>query len=302
MLHILENRTWQFGILPQTGASIAFGRIRRGDGWQDLLRPTAEQDYDQDLETASYLLVPWCNRLKDARFQFNHTLYQLMPNFGDGTAIHGTARSYPWRVETADRERISMSFLSSDHTGVNFPFRFSSRVEYRLEGADLVARLSVRNEDHRPMPAGIGHHPYFLRAPGGLENEVQIEIPCDEQFLLEKNLPSGQPVPLTAELDFRTLRPPGDKLIDDVFTGRRDGQPVRLVYPDWGLTISMHADLIFQHVVLYAPPGRHFIALEPVSNVNDGFNLYERGISGTGVFVLEPGAEKSGTVRLRVEK
>ena len=42
----------------------------------------------------------------------------------------------------------------------------------------------------------------------------------------------------------------------------------------------------FRHLVLYVPPGESFFAVEPVSNANDGFNLFARGIAGSGVRVL----------------
>jgi hypothetical protein len=34
--------------------------------------------------------------------------------------------------------------------------------------------------------------------------------------------------------------------------------------------------------------------------VNDGFNLLERGIQGTGVRVLAPGQTLAGAIRLRI--
>ena len=40
------------------------------------------------------------------------------------------------------------------------------------------------------------------------------------------------------------------------------------------------------------PPGLPLIALEPVTNGNDGFNLMEQGAQAHGVFVLHPGASR----------
>ena len=59
------------------------------------------------------------------------------------------------------------------------------------------------------------------------------------------------------------------------------------------------ADTIYEHLIAYAPPEQPFFAVEPVTNANDGFNLFEQGIAGSGVFVLEPGEQQSGTIRLR---
>ena len=41
--------------------------------------------------------------------------------------------------------------------------------------------------------------------------------------------------------------------------------------------------------MIYVPPGQDFFCVEPVSHVNDGFNMLERGVEGTGVRVLAPG-------------
>jgi aldose 1-epimerase len=86
-----------------------------------------------------------------------------------------------------------------------------------------------------------------------------------------------------------------------LLTGRQDGLPAILHYPAWDITLTMHAEPIFRHFLIFAPQGKPFYAVEPMSNANDGFNLYERGIEDSGVFVLNPGESRSGKVRLRVE-
>jgi aldose 1-epimerase len=50
--------------------------------------------------------------------------------------------------------------------------------------------------------------------------------------------------------------------------------------------------------VLYTLEDRPFVAVEPMTNANDGFNLLAQGIEGSGVFVLEPGETVRGEVRL----
>jgi aldose 1-epimerase len=65
MLHLLQNKDWQVGILPETGASIAFGRMRYSGAWVDVLRPTAEADYGNPSKTSSFLMLPWANRIRD---------------------------------------------------------------------------------------------------------------------------------------------------------------------------------------------------------------------------------------------
>ena len=63
-LHVIENDVWQVGLLPATGMSTAFGRMKRAGGVVDFLRPTPEGAYGRASDCASYLLIPWSNRVK----------------------------------------------------------------------------------------------------------------------------------------------------------------------------------------------------------------------------------------------
>ncbi len=296
-LQRLQNDYWQVGIVPETGSSTAFGRAQVGGVWLDLLRPTAEADYGNASLCSSFIMLPWCNRLRDARFRYNGVEYRLQPSSADGTAIHGTVRRLPWKTASADTTRVVNTFDSSDYgDSINFPFRFSASVEFRLDGADFAITVTLTNEDTQPFPAGFGHHPYFMRDAA---NAVQVELSCDSRFELVNALASAPPVPVTPETDFRVLRPLGTRVYEELFSGRRGRLAARIVYPQ--VALSMLADELFQHILLFAPEGKPFFAIEPQSNANDGFNLYAEGIAGNGVFELAPGEAKSGTVILRVE-
>jgi aldose 1-epimerase len=300
MLHIIENDFWKIGVLPATGASVAFGRIKRGGNWLDFMRPTPESSYPNARATASYVLAPWSNRIRDGRFRFRGHEYRLRVNYPDGTAIHGTANEFPWTVETAEPSCLVATFKSMDFAGVNFPWQFSVRVAFELDGRRFSLKTWLRNEDTTAIPAGFGHHPYFLRGLGEQPDSVQLEIPCAEYFVLENCLPSAGPVPIPANLDFLKLRPIGGEFIDNALAGRTPGKPIRFVYPE--AAITLHTDDIFQNVILYAPVEKPYFAVEPVTNANDGFNLYDRGIPGSGVFVLEPGEEKQGAYVFQIEE
>jgi aldose 1-epimerase len=300
-LYVLENELWQVGILPDTGASLAFGRIRHHTRWIDFLRPTPESKYDNASACASYVLVPWSNRIRAGRFSFSGRQYELRPNADDGTAIHGVGKNYPWQVDHASKSELFASYDSRGVSGVNFPFQFSSRMELRLDGASFSIRLSLRNEDTTSMPAGFGHHPYFQRTFSGPSDVVAVEIPCSQYFELDRAIPSRPAVPVEPRVDFRHLRPLGSHFIDDCLTGRAKDNPIRFVYADSGREISLHFDEIFQNVVVYVPREKDYFAVEPVTNANDGFNLHDRGIPGSGVFVLEPGQQREGTFTLEVQ-
>ncbi len=292
----LHNAYWQSGILPSTGASIAYGRIAHEGRWVDLMRPTAPENWDNSSHCASFLLIPWSNRIRDGVLLFEGETYRLRTERDDGTARHGDVRNRPWQVLAHDALHARLAFDSADHPDINFPFHFSAEVVYRLDGRDYIWEITVHNRDTRRFPLGFGHHPYFLRAPDGADNAVQLSVPYNQQYTLTNAMPDEAAGPLKPEMDFRHLRPLGDTILDDLFTDKTPDIPLRLVYPAWRKALHMTADAIFSHLILFAPPQKPFFAVEPVTNANDGFNLYAKGIPNSGVHVLEVGASLGGRV------
>jgi aldose 1-epimerase len=295
----IENGYWQVGLLPETGASVAYGRIKRDNRWLDFMRPTPDSAYKTPSSCSSFILIPWSNRIRDGLLTFQGKSYQLR-TASDGTARHGVGRDYPWQVVSADATQITLTFQSWDHADANFPFRFSGQVIYRVDKRRFSITLALKNEDSQPMPGGLGNHPYFQRALDGSADTISLQLPYSRYFELENSLATGPSQPIPSRLNFQQLRPLGTDIVDDVLTGQLDNQPIRFVYQESGQEILLHVDPIFEQVVFYAPAEKDFFAVEPVSNTNDGFNLYEKGIPGTGVFVLEPGAVKQGTITFEI--
>jgi aldose 1-epimerase len=300
---ILQNDAWQIGILPDTGASVAFGRIAdTAGGWVDVLRPTDPSEYGIAEHAASYVLSPWSNRIRSGLLRFRGATYQLARSGNDGTAIHGAARGYPWRIVQSDEARVVLAFSSSEVFGVNFPWRFSTEVTYALDGGRFTTTTTVTNDDQEPFPVGFGHHPYFQRGLAGHDDEVRVRIPCTQQFQLEGCMASAAPVPVEEWLDFTSPRPLGDRFIDQNLTGRIGSDPIRIDYPQSGHALTLSFDDVYTNVVFYVPQqGKDFFAVEPVTNANDGFALFDQGIAGSGVIVLEAGESVSGSHHLDLE-
>lgn len=292
----IQNKYWQVGILPETGASIAFGRFRYQDKWVDVMRPTPEKDWGNSSNCSSFIMLPWCNRIKDGVLRFENKSYQLQTTKDDGTARHGDVRKRNWIVDLMDANHISMSLNSTDYPDMNWPFKFSAHAEYWLKGNEFIWKLSIKNEDTQPFPTGFGHHPYFVKTIGA--NAPQVQIPCSRHFELTNYMATDADVPLPAELDFQHMRALNDLEMNHVFTQRQGDEPARLHYPEWGATFEMYADPLFEHILLYAPKGEPFYAVEPMTNASDGFNLFANHIAGSGVFVLNSGEERHADVRL----
>jgi aldose 1-epimerase len=299
MLHTLQNKHWQAGILPETGASIVFGRVRYAGTWVDILRPTDEANYDNSGKCSSFIMAPWANRIRDGKFTYGSVTYQLNTRPDTGNARHGDVRSRPWQVIESSETHIHLRLRSIDFGDVNWPFAFTINAQYELNEENFVWELALTNDDEREMPAGFGHHPYFVRLG---ESMPMLQIPADQRYTLINSMPEEAASPVDPQLDFRELRPVSDDLqLDDLLTGEDANQPNLLRYEDWGITLEMHADDIFKHTILFSAPDGS-IAVEPQTNANAGVNLLEAGVEGHGVVVLPAGETLRGTVKLRLQQ
>lgn len=298
----LENDHWQVGLVPATGGSVAYARVLIAGDWVDVLRPTPHDSLGDWGSTASFPLVPWSNRVAKGRFAWAGRDYQLRINFADGTAIHGTGLEFPWKVAEATATSAVLEFVSRDVYGVNFPWPFTARFSYELDGERFAWQMDITNDAHETFPAGLGHHPYFVRNLTDVHGEVigagaQLQLNCTEAYPEEGRIPTGPPVPATGVVDFRQLRQLGTNFVDTCYTGRTSSTLATVEYPG-ALTVDVEAGALLEHAVVYIPVGEPFWALEPVSNVNDGFNIEAAGGQGSGVFLVQPGETRSTSFTL----
>lgn len=295
-LHRLQNAHWQVGVLPETGGSIAYARVRYNGVWLDIMRPTPEADYDNSSKCSSFIMLPWANRIRAGKFSFEGQDYQLDTTPDDGTARHGDVRKRIWEIEEFHSDHLRLAFDSSAHHQLNFPFAFSAVAEYTVEEGVFTLSLTLKNDDTRRMPAGFGHHPYFVRASG--DNAPLLHVPCHRHFELHDAMPTAAAVALPPEIDFRSLRAldPKQKL-DHLLTERMPDDPLRIVYPAWQFALEMRCDRLFKHVILFTPDEAS-VAIEPMTIANDGFNLMQQGIEGHGTFILEPGETQTAAIHL----
>jgi aldose 1-epimerase len=285
----LQRSDFTLDLCPQWGGAIA--AFHKGD--RALLRPGGDvflQSGDPRL-AACFPLVPFSNRVADARFRFRGQSHELARNFPpEPHAIHGYGWQNPWAVAAASPGRAELSFR---HAVAGTPFDYRSRQIFALLDGGLEIALEVTNAGDGPMPAGIGLHPYFIRTDG-----VRLRAGLDHVWLPDERKIPQRRVPLPAAWDFaRGLRlAPLD--LDHCFGGW-DGR-AELHWPETDLTLLIEAAPPLGHLVIYVPPGADSFCIEPVSHVNDGFNLLERGVEGTGVRILAPGEALGAAIRLRV--
>jgi aldose 1-epimerase len=281
----------ELGVVPGLGGSIAYYRWTGGAGSHDWLRPgTPEAPLPESADQlACFPLVPFSNRIRDGRFDFDGREIRLPLNqWPQPHAEHGHGWQAPWRIVERAADRLT---LELDHPADAWPFAYRARQEFMLTDSELQVTLSAENRDRNPMPIGLGLHPYFSRtarcrlsarvdAMWATDNEVMptVLIDADPRFVHD-----GLPVAETA--------------LDNVFTGwRRDAT---IVWPERRARLTIDADPPLDFLVVYSPAGEDYFCAEPVSHCTDAFNLAGKGRGDTGMLTLDPGATLPVSVRFR---
>jgi len=294
----LENGRLKVEILPEVGASVVTCAAQLGKAWVSVMRRTPREAVVEgdSSRMASYLLVPFSNRLRDARFRFRGRTYQLRPNMPEGHVIHGDVRQRPWVVKEARSDALTLTFDSRDIADMNFPFPFTAVVHYELSGEAFDSTLTVTNAGVEPMPAGFGFHPYFNRTLTAAGEAVELQAKVGGVY--PELIPSAPAGSLAADQDFSVLRPLGDAVFDHCFAGWDGRATIR--WPGSGVLATLECPPPLTHLILYTPRSQSFFALEPVTHANNGFNLFAAGHPGTGVGVLEPGEAMEARFRLKI--
>lgn len=312
MLAKIENETLRLEVNPGVGASPAAFQAKIQGEWADILRPTPRPLPQKSSLYSSFILAPYSNRIRAAKFVFAGREYRLEANTPQGNAQHGDVRNRPWQVHYPQANTLECTFDSRDFSDLNWPWPFTMRVVYSLREHRFATELELTNTGDSPMPAGFGLHPYFVRRLPDSIGDAVLDFHADGVYQTDESLiPTEGMKPIPTELDFSEARSLGSQQVDAVFGGW-DGRAV-LEWPGANVRLVMEAlstrsdegerleaDPVFGHLVVFtAPDGT--LALEPVSHATDGFNLLARGVRDTGVKVLGPGESLTGTVRITLE-
>lgn len=287
---LLELPTMRLTISPSVGASVVALEHKDARGrWAHIIRQMPD-DSTNASDAGSFLMLPWTNRVKDARFRFQGQEYALKANHSDGTAIHGIARERAWSI--VDRSPITARLTLRHEPDGTCPFAFGGVARYEIAPDRVEMDLSVTNLGTEPMPAGCGHHPYFHRHLSSDADDLRVKMGVSGRYESTGCIPSGRVIDDDACALLRSGKPIGNPGLDDVFAGF-DGRVV-MDWPQSGVRLTMSCGPELGHMVVYTPRNadgspNEFICIEPVSMVNDGFNLLEQGLEHTGARVLRPG-------------
>lgn len=297
-------------VWPSHGFNCLRWRMPKPDGTlADLLYVAPDWDANPVPTRSGHpVLFPFPNRLLHGQLPFQGTTHQLAKNENTGVhAIHGFTPRAAWRVVDSGTD-ASSAFVTGEFqiskdapsTAV-WPADGRLRLTYRLTPVGLRLEAEVDAPDGKPMPFGLGYHPYF-RLPTDAPNVdgYTVQASAGELWELAANMPTGTKTPATGELDFQTGRTLGATVLDHLYTAVRPtgtDEVASIAVPGGG-KLSIHAGGPWRELLLFTPPHRQAVAIEPYTCATDAANLEAKGLSA-GWRVLAPGERFAAAVEYR---
>lgn len=228
------------------------------------------------------ILCPYPGRLASTAMEFEGRRVVLPPGDAAGRPIHGLVHDRPWRLVERSGDTIVARFRLSAEGGSAlgaWPADFTLTATWRLRASRLDLGLEL--VAHGRMPAALGLHPYHPLAVTA-ESHVDdclLELPATLWQPQVDLLPVGPPRPVAnrtrgdgAPIGFPGPVPLAGLVLDDPFTGfaptarggdARPGIAARVIDRRLGAGIVAEWDPVFAACVLYTPPCRRAVCVEP---------------------------------------
>jgi len=248
------------------------------------------------------LLFPFAGRIRGTHFQWLGETYELPAGDALGNAIHGFVIDSPWKVV----EQTPTKAVAEFHVGreapellKHWPCDYRIQVSYELRANHcLASHIQIDNPGDCPLPYWFGTHPYFRvpLASGGSADGCRVTVPAAEYWELSDMLPTGKRLKADGDRGLAAGFPFSQTKLDDVFTAlssEKNQVSTTIADPQSGRTLRMDFSAEqFRECVVYNPPHREAICIEPYTAVPDAFSLEDRGIeSGLGILGVGESAE-----------
>ena len=232
--------------------------------------------------SGSYPLVPFSNRVAKAELQWNGTSHPLVKNFaGEEHSIHGLGFERAWEVLESSN---NFAMMSLEHRADRWwPFGFDASQTFKLGPDRLDVSLNITNQSPSAAPVGLGWHPYFVKRA---RSRISFAATGRWEMSADK-LPTARTAVSGLDADAAFLD------VDHCFDGWSGTAHLR----DELLHVTLGSSLA--RLVVFTNDQKDFIAVEPVSHVNNAMN--QADAAALGVVILQPGQSWSATMSIDVK-
>lgn len=276
----LRAGTLRLALRPDLGAAIA-------GLWHDgtpVLRSTEPTGLGSARASACYPLVPYSNRLGHRRFRWKGREYTTAPNFDAGNphSLHGVGWQRPWAIVSSNAAEVVLEHRHAPDA--DWPFAYVARQCFTLAPTGLHVALTFENAHDAAQPVGLGWHPYFpKRARSRLHAECDARWDPEPQQLPVRRVPVAGVDGDVAHMD-----------LDHCFDGWRG--TARILDE----TFSLQLTSSLTRLVVFTPPAKKYLCVEPVSHVSDAIHMLEPLVHGLAA--VEPGASLDAWMQLDIAR
>jgi galactose mutarotase-like enzyme len=256
----LRAGDWEAVFVPELGM---LGASLEHEGAQLLSLHGGLAAYREGHLTGLPLMAPWANRLSRKQFRVagvdvDHRRLELYRD-ENGLAIHGTMTAAPgWAIVLVEPARLVARFAYEADRA--FPFAHELAVEARLAEKGLTLKTALRASGRRRVPVSFGWHPYF-KVPGPRRSWTLGVPACARLELDAKEIPNGKAAPLRAQR-FEL----GDRAFDEQFAL---GRGRLFTLEGGGRKLGVRFGRGYDFAQIYGPPGKRFLAIEPMTAPTD---------------------------------
>lgn len=281
-------------LAPELGGSIARFDWLEDGACRPLMRGAGPDESGGGAASAQdcacFPLVPFANRIRGGRFEFRGETIRLSPTIAhDPSPLHGHGWRVPWELVQRDAASAELRFR---HEPGEWPWAYEASQTFTLAADRLDVVLACTNLDERPMPCGLGLHPFHPCDP-----DTRLATRVDGVWTVDASVLPLAHVPAEGRYDLSD-RAICDQDLDNGFDGWSGTALIRWGGAGPALRLTSPGTGFLQ---VYAPPGRGLFAVEPVQHANGALNAPEAQWADLGLAVLGPGETRSLHARWVVE-
>lgn len=241
----------------------------------------------------AFPMLPYGNRLKNARFAWHGRPIELAPAPGHLHALHGIGHRRAWNILDVAEDRVRLGLAHQADRG-EWPWSFEATLDYRLDAAGLTVSLQLKNTSVEAMPASLGWHPYLPLAAELSDEPASLSVQAKDMHELG---PAGLLYPRLAADDaprssfaIPLAQPRTVALV------QWDGALLFPLTPDAGLRLrGVNAD----HLVIHIPSPPTYACVEPVTALPGALQTYAED-QRDRYLALPPGAVREMACQLGV--
>ncbi len=283
-----------FSVMPSNGAVISSLIL---DNKSVIKFPLHEGDSSKGYPSA--LLFPFANRVRDGKYTFENTEYQLERNeLGRGHALHGFVNTMPFQVVSQRRNGVTLRCTySGDRAG--YPFPFELEITYSLVRKNTFRLMyQVVNTGQSFMPCVFGWHPYFVLQDSKV-GDMSLSLPVHHTYELDDSvIPFTTNEAASPEINEATTFSLKNAILDNVYKIMTSGKEASIILSTDKLKMTVTQQIgngLLNFFVLYTPPARNSIAIEPQTASINAFNNED------GLIILEPNKLMKGQIEVMLE-